>query len=153
MPGLFGVPMPVVTTAVGFAMKAYTANADAKQQKDERMQRFQMEMMAATNENAVKWMKAQNQLVKSDKHFTWTRRTLALGIVFGSMIAMFLAPLLFPSVPFIYEVVSEPSWLAGFFASESVEFVAAHGIQMAVVYDFLSFLGVIVGMYFGDNRK
>ena len=149
MATLFGVPLSVISTIVGYVMSAWTTKQKAKAESDERMQRFQMEMMAATNENAVKFLKEKRALIKADPHFTWTRRTLALGIVFGSMVAFFVAPYIFTDVKYIWQVDVQTGVL--WWKKNVTEFVLHAGIPFAVVDAFLSFLGLITGFYFGQS--
>ena len=97
-------------------------------------------------------MEGQMGLLKEDPYYAWTRRTLALGIVFGTMVAVFLVPVLFPEIPWIIEVKTIKSTFLGLFGVQEVnELIQLHGIPFFFGEVFSHICVMVAGFYFGHS--
>lgn len=149
---LFGLPLQVFSGIFSFLMSFLASRAKAKMEVEEAKNKRMIELLAAQNEHTKIFMESQAALVKDDPYYAWTRRTLALGIVFGTMVAVFLVPVLFPSVPWIIEVETLKSTFLGLFGTTTVvELVQLHGIPLIFGEVFTHICVIVAGFYFGNG--
>ena len=149
---ILGLPLQVLSALGSFFVSFLAARAKSKAEIEAANHRMTMELLAANNESAVNFMKAQAELVKSDPYFSFTRRIIALGITFGTMTAVFLIPALFPHVPWIIEVQTIKSTFLGLFGTSTVnEFIQLNGIPLVLGEAFTHIVAVIASFYFGNR--
>ena len=149
---IFGIPLQVFSGLATFVMSFLANRAKHKMEIEEAKNRRMIELLAAQNEQTKAFMECQNALVKDDPYYAWTRRTLALGIVFGTMTALFLVPVLFPEVPWIIEVKTLKSTFLGLFGTREVnELVQLHGIPFFFGEVFSHICIMVAGFYFGHT--
>ena len=126
---LFGLPLQVFSGIASFLMSFLASRAKTKMEIEEAKNKRMIELLAAQNEHTKGFMEGQMGLLKEDPYYAWTRRTLALGIVFGTMVAVFLVPVLFPEIPWIIKVKTIKSTFLGLFGVQEVnELIQLHGI-------------------------
>ena len=149
---LFGIPFQVFSGIASFVMSFLANRAKSKMEIEEAKNRRMIELLAAQNEHTKNFMEGQATLLKEDPYFAWTRRTLALGIVFGTMVALFLVPVLFPEVPWIIEVKTLKSTFLGLFGTREInELVQLHGIPFFFGEVFSHICIMVAGFYFGHS--
>ena len=149
---LFGIPLQVFSGLASFVMSFLASRAKAKMEVEEAKNKRMIELLAAQNESTKAFMECQHGLLKDDPYYAWTRRTLALGIVFGTMVAVFLVPVLFPEVPWIIEVKTLKSTFLGLFGTQTVnELVQLHGIPFFFGEVFSHICVMVAGFYFGHS--
>lgn len=147
-----GLPLQVFSGIASFIMSFLANRAKSKMEVEEAKNRRMIELLAAQNEHTKNFMECQMGLVKEDPYYAWTRRTLALGIVFGTMVALFLVPVLFPNVPWIIEVKTLKSTFLGLFGTREVnELVQLHGIPFFFGEVFSHICIMVAGFYFGNS--
>ena len=147
-----GLPLQVFSGIASFIMSFLATRARTKMELEEAKNKRMIELLAAMNENTKCFMEAENNRLQNDPYFAWTRRTLALGIVFGTMFSLFLVPVLFPEVPWIIEIQTLKSTFLGLFGTRTVtELVQLHGIPLIFGEVFSHICVLICGFYFGSN--
>ena len=147
---LFGIPTAVFSALGSFLMSFLASRAKAKAEIEEAKHKRTLELFAAQNEAAVQFMQGEEQR-QQDPYFSFTRRTLALGLTFGTMVAVFLIPVLFPEVPWIYEIQRSTKGFLGIGARNWTDLVQVFGIPMVFGEVFTHFVGVITAFYFGNR--
>lgn len=149
---LFGIPLQIFSGLASFIMSFLASRARAKMEVEEAKNKRMIELLAAQNEHTKCFMEGQMSLVKEDPYYAWTRRTLALGIVFGTMVSLFLVPVLFPNVPWIIEVQTLKSTFLGLFGTQTVnELVQLHGIPFFFGEVFSHICVMVAAFYFGNS--
>ena len=137
---VFGLPIEVVTM-LGSSLFSGVMTMWAQNHRD------QMEFNKLALQANQQQHKQQIEQIKTDKGFAWTRRFIALVIVFGAL-AMVFAPALF-DVPQIIETSSESSGLFGLFKDKVTNFVE---VSAFVIPDWWSSaFTAVVGLYFGNS--
>ena len=149
---LFGLPLQVFSGIASFFMSFSASRAKAKMEVEEAKNKRMIELLAAQNEHAKNFMECQHNLLQADPYYAWTRRTLALGIIFGTMFSLFLVPVLFPEVPWIIEIQTVKSTFLGLFGTNTVnELVQLHGIPFFFGEVFSHICVMVAGFYFGNS--
>ena len=145
IPGL----IEILSGGASFLLSAWTSMSEAKHKRDQEQARFQMSLVAASNKHSLDWLKAQQELVKTDPHFSITRRMIAMGIVFGVLGGLLLMPALFPNIPWILEVSDTTRGLFGITTSSHTGYETITGwlYQPWMGSAFMS----VVGFYFGNR--
>ena len=110
-----------------------------------------MELLAAQSEATARFME-QEQVKQQDPQFSYTRRVLALGLTFGTMFAVFLIPVLWPTVPWIVEITTIKSTFLGLFSGTEVnEWIQLYGIPLIFGEAFLHLVAIVTSFYFGNR--
>lgn len=149
---LFGIPFQVFSGLGSFLVSFLAQRAKTKMELEEAKNKRMIELLAAQNEHAKHFMECESNRLQNDPYFAWTRRTLALGIVFGTMFALFLVPVLFPEVPWIIEIKTLKSTFLGLFGTREVnELIQLHGIPFFFGEVFSHICVIVAGFYFGGN--
>jgi hypothetical protein len=142
---MFGLPLELITmlgsTVLGGVMSIWGQSIKAKQAQNEMLLQ-----RAEFNRGAVD--EARNA-GKTDKHFAWTRRLIALSAVFAIIVLPKLVAVFYPEVNVIvgYTEVEGGiiNWLLG--ANETVRWQAASGFVITPLDTHI--VSAIVGLYFG----
>lgn len=149
----FGIPWEIVSGIGSYLVSSFMSLSKARNDREEQRHRHDMAMLAAANGANLKWLKAQDLLVKNDPYFSMTRRLIALfvvAIVFSSLI---LAPYIFSffgtEIPWILPVTEISDGFLGFFGSESTSYETLTGLL------YMEWMGSavmsIIGLYFGNR--
>ena len=147
-----GLPLQVFSGLASFVLSFLANRAKSKMELEEAKNKRMIELLAAQNEHAKCFMEAEAVRLEKDPYFAWTRRTLALGVVFGTMVSLFLVPVLFPHVPWIIEVQTLKSTFLGLFGTRTVtELVQLHGIPLIFGEVFSHICMIVISYYFGQN--
>ena len=80
---LFGLPTQLFSALGSFLMSYMAARVKAKSEMEAAERKYTLELLAAQTDNQTKVIQAQNELLKNDPTFAFTRRILALGVVFS----------------------------------------------------------------------
>ena len=148
---LFGFPLQVFSGLASFLISFIASRSKAKMEMEEAKHKRMMELIAASNESASQFMQAE-EIKQKDPYFSFTRRILALGLTFGTMVAIFIIPVVFPQVPWIFEVNTSKSLLFGLLGTEDItEFVQVAGIPFVFGEAFTHIVAVITSFYFGNK--
>ena len=139
---ILGHILPLLVSTFGSAMAVHMKN---KAQDNAE----QMKLMSIQNTHQIKYMKAQTELIKSDKYFAFTRRLLAIGFAVGFFVVIWILPAVFDTVGYIYEVPGK-SWLFGLF-KDTTQFEVIKGIPIITVETLNYTIQAIVGLYFGQS--
>ena len=147
---LFGIPLAVFSSLGSFLMSFLAARAKSRAEIEEAKHKRTLELFAASNAAAASFMEGE-QIKQQDPYFSFTRRTLALGITFGTMFCLFAIPLFWPEVMWVYEqTVMNPGFF-GIGASVTTEFVSVAGIPVSYGEAFIHFVGMVIAFYFGNR--
>jgi len=84
----------------------------------------------------------------TNPHMQWTRRTIALTVVFAVMVLPKLGAL--AGLPVVYGGASESSWLWGLFGSSTTVWYTVGG--MPITPSDTHALAAVIGLYFGGRR-
>ena len=118
---------------------------------DEAKHKRTMDLLAAQNQASMLFLQGES-IKQADPYFSFTRRILALGLTFGTMVAIFMVPVLFPGVPWIFQIESTERIFFGLFGSEkTTELVQAYGIPFILGEAFTHFVAVVTSFYFGSK--
>jgi hypothetical protein len=138
-------------------MSIWGQSIKAKQAQNEMlMQRANFQREAAQNEMLMQRANFQREAVadardagKTDKHFAWTRRLIALSAVFSIIVLPKLVAVWYPEVS-VYVGYTEATggllnWLFG--PAEAVQWKMAQGFVITPLDTHI--VSAIVGLYFG----
>lgn len=146
---MFPGMLELISGGASFVLSAWMSISEAKHKRDQEMSRFQMSLVAAQNSHSLEWLKAQQELIKVDPHFSVTRRIIALGITFGVLAGFLVMPAIFPHVPWILEVSETTRGLFGLTTSSHTGYTTLTGFL------YQPWMGAavmsIVGFYFGNK--
>lgn len=140
-----GLPLELITmlfsTVLGGVMSIWGQNIKAKQAQQEMLMQRAEFNRAAVNE-------ARNA-GKTDKHFAWTRRIIALSAVFSIIVLPKLVAVWYPEVG-VYVGYTEATggimnWLFG--PEEAIQWKYAQGFVITPLDTHI--VSAIVGLYFG----
>ena len=142
---MFGLPLELITmlfsTVLGGVMSIWGQSLKAKAEQNKMlMQRanFQADQVNAARDAG-----------KTDKHFAWTRRLIALSAVFSIIVLPKVVAVWYPDVT-VYVGYTEVTggffnWLFG--PDEQVKWVTARGFVITPLDTHI--VSAIVGLYFG----
>jgi len=142
---MLGLPLELVTmlgsTVLGGVMSVWGQSIKAKQEQNKML-------LQRANFNALQASDAR-EYGKTDTHFAWTRRLIALSAVFSIIVLPKVVAVWYPEVSVIvgYTEVQGGflSWLFG--AQEAVQWQAARGFVITPLDTHI--VSAIVGLYFG----
>lgn len=142
---MFGLPLELITmlfsTVLGGVMSIWGQSIKAKQAQNEMlMQRADFQRSAVAD---------ARDAGKTDKHFAWTRRLIALSAVFSIIVLPKLVAVWYPEVS-VYVGYTEVqggfmNWLFG--PDEAVQWKMARGFVITPLDTHI--VSAIVGLYFG----
>lgn len=148
---VFGLPVELWAGIGSYAISAFTTLNKAKQDREDQRHKFDMAMMAASQKADMEWYKAQNEVLKNDPHFSYTRRVLAMFLVMGIVGGLLLLPVFFPGVPWIVEASESTSAFFGIFTDNVTSYTQIDGIF------YKEWMGSavmsIVGFYWGSRAS
>ena len=147
---LFGIPLAVFSSLGSFFMSFLAARLKSRMEIEEAKHKRTLELFAAQNEAAVAFMQGE-EIKQQDPYFSFTRRTLALGVTFGTMFCLFALPLFWPELQWIYETTVRNQGFFGLGASTTTEFTQISGIPVSFGEAFLHFVGMVIAFYFGNK--
>lgn len=140
-----GLPLELITmlasTILGGVMSIWGQSIKARQAQNEMlMQRAEFSRAAVAD---------ARDAGKTDKHFAWTRRLIALSAVFAIIVLPKLVAVWYPEVP-VYVGYTEATggflnWLFG--PAESIKWQYAQGFVITPLDTHI--VSAIVGLYFG----
>lgn len=142
---MFGLPLELLTmlfsTILGGVMSIWGQSMKNKQEQ-------QKMMLASAQFNADQVNRARDA-GKTDKHFAWTRRLIALSAVFAIIVLPKLVAVWYPEVP-VYVGYTEATggilnWLFG--PAETIKWQYAQGFVITPLDTHI--VSAIVGLYFG----
>ena len=109
----------------------------------------QQKMMLQTASFKADQVNAARDAGKTDSHFAWTRRLIALSAVFSIIVLPKLVAVWYPEVTVIvgYTEMSGGLWNWLFGPSESIMWVSARGFVITPLDTHI--VSAIVGLYFG----
>ena len=134
--------IPLLVSAFGSAFAVYLKNKAQDHAA-------QMQLMTIQNEHQIKFMEAQRQMIKTDKHFAWTRRTLALTFVAGFFTVVWVLPIVGEQFGIIYEIPAR-RWFLGLFQGDR-GFEVVQGVPSEAYQTLFYTIQAIVGLYFGQS--
>lgn len=148
---LFGLPLQIFSGLGTFLMSYMAARNKSKMEMESAERKHMMELLAMNNKNATALIKAQNEVLKNDPYFAWTRRTLAIGGGLGILVAiLFVIPFL--DIPWIYTYDEVPFQIFGInFGIVLKRFVAEVGIPVLFGEAALHIAAMIFAFYFGNS--
>jgi len=142
---MFGLPLELITmlfsTLLGGVMSIWGMSIKSKQaQQSMRMQRAEFNRSAVSD---------ARDAGKTDKHFAWTRRLIALSAVFSIIVLPKLVAVWYPMVD-VYVGYTEVqggflNWLFG--PDEAIQWKSAKGFVITPLDTHI--VSAIVGLYFG----
>jgi len=142
---MFGLPLELITmlfsTVLGAVMSIWGQSNKARQMQQEMLlQRAEFERNAVAD--------ARNA-GKTDKHFAWTRRLIALSAVFSIIVLPKIVAVWYPDVG-VYVGYTEATggfmnWLFG--PEEAIQWKMAKGFVITPLDTHI--VSAIVGLYFG----
>ena len=142
---MFGLPLELITmlfsTVLGGVMSIWGQSMKARQMQNEMlMQRAEFNRSAVAD---------ARDAGKTDKHFAWTRRLIALSAVFSIIVLPKLVAVWYPDVN-VYVGYTEATggplaWLFG--PAESIQWKMAKGFVITPLDTHI--VSAIVGLYFG----
>ena len=147
---LFGIPLAVFSSLGSFLMSFLAARVKSRAEIEEAKHKRTLELFAASNAAAASFMEGE-KIKQEDPYFSFTRRTLALGVTFGTMFCLFAIPLLWPEIQWIYEVTVNNPGFFGLGATSATEFVQVAGIPISYGQAFIHFVGMVIAFYFGNR--
>ena len=140
-----GLPLELITmlasTILGGVMSIWGQSIKARQAQNEMlMQRAEFSRASVAD---------ARDAGKTDKHFAWTRRLIALSAVFAIIVLPKLVAVWYPEVP-VYVGYTEATggflnWLFG--PAESIKWQYAQGFVITPLDTHI--VSAIVGLYFG----
>lgn len=143
---MLGLPLELITmlgsTVLGGVMSIWGQSIKARQEE-------QKMLMERANANAG-FVQQAREAGKTDKHFAWTRRLIALSSVFAIIVLPKLVAVFYPEVNVI---VGYTEVQTGFFdfifgaGPEQVKWKYAHGFVITPLDTHI--VSAIVGLYFG----
>jgi len=143
---MFGLPLELITmlfsTVLGGVMSIMGQRMKAQQEQ-------QKMLMERANFNA-KQVNAAREAGKTDKHFAWTRRLIALSAVFSIIVLPKLVAVWYPEIPVL---VGYSEMQTGFFktlfgnGTEVIKWQTAQGFVITPLDTHI--VSAIVGLYFG----
>ncbi len=142
---MFGLPLELITmlgsTVLGGVMSIWGQSIKAKQAQNEMLLQ-----RAEFNRGAVD--EARNA-GKTDKHFAWTRRLIALSAVFAIIVLPKLVAVFYPEVNVIVGYTEVEGGILNLLlgANETVRWQAASGFVITPLDTHI--VSAIVGLYFG----
>ena len=131
-------------------MSFLAARAKSRAEIEEAKHKRTLELFAASNAAAASFMEGE-KIKQEDPYFSFTRRTLALGVTFGTMFCLFAIPLLWPEIQWIYEVTVNNPGFFGLGATTSTQFIQVAGIPISYGQAFIHFVGMVIAFYFGNR--
>lgn len=147
---IFGIPTAIFSAIASFIVSYLASRSRAKAEIEEAKHKRTLELFAAQNKAAGSFMKGE-EIKQKDPHFSFTRRTLALGVTFGTMFLLFALPLFAPEFQWIYEQAQSNSGFFGIGAKSWTELVAVVGTPVLFGEAMLHFTGMIIAFYFGNR--
>lgn len=143
---MLGLPLELITmlgsTVLGGVMSVWGQSIKAKEAQ-------QKMLLARANFNAEQ-VNTAREAGKTDTHFAWTRRLIALSAVFAIIVLPKLVAVWYPDVSVIvgYSEIQK-GFLGGIFGgdSEIVKWQAARGFVITPLDTHI--VSAIVGLYFG----
>ena len=143
---MFGLPLELITmlgsTVLGGVMSVWGQSIKAKEAQ-------QKMLMERANFNAQQ-VNTAREAGKTDKHFAWTRRLIALSAVFSIIVLPKLVAVWYPEVSVIVGYSEmQAGFLKNLFGSgqEIVQWKAAQGFVITPLDTHI--VSAIVGLYFG----
>ena len=142
---MLGLPLELITmlgsTVLGGVMSIWGQSIKAKEAQ-------QKMLMERANFNAQQ-VNTAREAGKTDKHFAWTRRLIALSAVFSIIVLPKLVAVWYPDVS-VYVGYTEATggplaWLFG--PAESIQWKMAKGFVITPLDTHI--VSAIVGLYFG----
>ena len=128
----------IAGSITGFIFKFMARRAEDNQKKFE---------MALKGSEALK--ESRDAAAKRDgESGKWTRRVIVMSILFGVILAPFLATML--SIPVVLEVESTKSWFFGLFGKSSQP-VFVQTMGYILIPEIRQSLTAIIGFYFGQG--
>src|SRR6056300_112463 len=144
---MFGLPLELITmlfsTILGGVMSIWGQSIKAKQAQQEMlMQRAEFNRSAVAD---------ARDAGKTDKHFAWTRRLIALSAVFSIIVLPKLVAVWYPEVTvFVGYTEVQSNFFTNFFGSEGTEVIKWQMAQGFVITPLdTHIVSAIVGLYFG----
>ena len=147
---LFGIPLAIFSSLGSFLMSFLAARAKSRSEIEEAKHKRTLELFAAQNAATAAFIEGE-QVKQADPYFSFTRRTLALGLTFGTMFCLFALPLFWPEVKWIYETTVNNPGFFGLGATSKTEFVTVAGIPVSYGEAFIHFVGMVIAFYFGNR--
>lgn len=143
---MLGLPLELITmlgsTVLGGVMSVWGQSIKAKEAQ-------QKMLMERANFNAQQ-VNTAREAGKSDKHFAWTRRLIALSSVFAIIVLPKLVAVWYPEIGVIvgYSEIQK-GFLSGIFGGETeiVKWKYANGFVITPLDTHI--VSAIVGLYFG----
>ena len=143
---MLGLPLELVTmlgsTVLGGVMSVWGQSLKAKAEQNK--------MLLARGEFNATQANTAREHGKTDTHFAWTRRLIALSAVFSIIVLPKLVAVWYPEVSVIvgYSEVQAGFWKSLFGSStEAVQWKAAQGFVITPLDTHI--VSAIVGLYFG----
>ena len=142
---MFGLPLELITmlfsTLLGGFMSIWGQSMKNKQEQNR--------MMLANAKFSAEQVNAARDAGKTDKHFAWTRRIIALSAVFSIIVLPKLVAVWYPEVG-VYVGYTEATgglwnWLFG--PDEAIKWKVAQGFVITPLDTHI--VSAIVGLYFG----
>ena len=143
---MLGLPLELITmlgsTILGGVMAIWGQSIKAKAEQNK--------MLIARASFSAKQVNAARDAGKTDTHFAWTRRLIALSAVFSIIVLPKLVAVWYPDVSVIvgYSEVQAGFWKSLFGSpTEAVQWKAAQGFVITPLDTHI--VSAIVGLYFG----
>ena len=143
---MLGLPLELITmlgsTVLGGVMSVWGQSLKAKAEQNKML-------LARANFNAEQ-VNTAREAGKTDTHFAWTRRLIALSAVFSIIVLPKLVAVWYPDVSVIvgYSEVQAGFWKSLFGSpTEAVQWKAAQGFVITPLDTHI--VSAIVGLYFG----
>tara|TARA_S200002703_G_C3796368_1_gene245869 strand:+ start:1887 stop:2333 length:447 start_codon:yes stop_codon:yes gene_type:complete len=142
---MFGLPLELITmlasTLLGGVMSIWGQSIQSREATNK--------MLIERSQFRADQVNAAREYGKTDKHFAWTRRLIALSSVFAIIVLPKVVAVWYPEVP-VYVGYTEMTggffnWLFG--PAESIKWVYAQGFVITPLDTHL--VSAIVGLYFG----
>ena len=147
---LFGIPLAVFSSLGSFLMSFLAARLKSRMEIEEAKHKRTLELFAANNAAVATFMEGE-KVKQEDPQFSFTRRTLALGVTFGTMFCLFAIPLFWPEIQWIYQHTERTIGLFGIGAGTYTEFTTVAGIPVSYGEAFIHFVGMVIAFYFGNR--
>ena len=147
---LLGLPTAVWSSLASFVLSFLASREKSRREVEEARHKRTLELFAAQNKGSADFIKGE-KVKQQDPHFSFTRRTLALGTVFGTMFLLLGGSLFFPELLWIYETTVSNNGFFGLGASEVTEFIQVNGVPILFGEAFLHFTGIVISFYFGNK--
>ena len=147
---LFGIPLAIFSSLGSFLMSFLAARVKSRMEIEEAKHKRTLELFAANNAATAAFMEGE-KVKQEDPQFSFTRRTLALGVTFGTMFCLFALPIFWPELEWIYQVTVNNPGFFGLGATTTVEFITVAGIPVSYGEAFIHFVGMVIAFYFGNR--